>query len=229
MKLHLLALCVITSFGTMTFCSAQEKTAKPVPTDKEKAEKSEWKTLLPKEGLEGWEVTNFGGEGEVKNKDGELTLEMGDPLTGITLKQKDFPKSNFEIELEAKRIEGGDFLCGLTYPVGDEHISFIAGGWGGGVVGISSIDGFDASENATTGFREFKNGQWYKFRVRVDDKSIKAWVDDKQVVDHEREGHKFSVRAEVMANRPVGFCAFQSKVAIRNLRWKPVSEEKPAK
>ena len=37
----------------------------------------------------------------------------------------------------------------------------------GGVVGLSSIGGFDASENETTQFVEFKNGQWYKIRLRV--------------------------------------------------------------
>ena len=65
------------------------------------------------------------------------------------------------------RVEGSDFFVGLTFPVRDSHASLIVGGWAGSVVGISSIDGRDASENETTEVMKFKNGQWYKFRLRV--------------------------------------------------------------
>ena len=46
------------------------------------ATKPAWKKLLPDDGLEGWEKTNFGGEGEVRNEKGILTFETGEPLTG---------------------------------------------------------------------------------------------------------------------------------------------------
>jgi hypothetical protein len=48
---------------------------------------------------------------------------------------------NYEIKLEAKKVTGNDFFCGMTFPVGDSFCSFIVGGWGGPVVGLSSIDG----------------------------------------------------------------------------------------
>ena len=194
--------------------------------DKAASDKEGWKPLLEEKSLEGWEATNFGGEGKVAVADHVLTLEMGDPLTGITYKRV-FPTSNFEIELEAKRVEGSDFLCGLTFPVGEKHCSFIAGGWGGGVLGISSVDGFDASENSTTQFMEFKNNQWYRFKVRVDDKAITAFIDGKKVVEQEIAGHEFSVRGEVLANRPLGYCAFQSKVQVRDIKWRPAPPTAP--
>jgi hypothetical protein len=209
----------------------QEPATKPVagtPKESKPDAKEGWKSLIEEKSLEGWESTNFGGEGEVTVAGHEVTMESGDPLTGINYK-REFPKTNYEIELEAQRVDGSDFLCGLTFPVGKDHCSFIAGGWGGGVVGLSSIDGFDASENATTQFFQFKNGQWYKFRVRVDDKVIRAWIDDKMLVEQEREGHNFTLRGEVLASRPLGYCAFQSKVKIRNFRWRPVTVDTETK
>lgn len=199
---------------------------KPV---KEPPVKEGWVPLVQPASLEGWEATQFGGEGEVKVSEGVLVLEMGDPLTGVTWKGKDFPKGDFEIKLEAQRVKGNDFLCGLTFPVGDKHASLIAGGWGGGVVGLSSVDGNDASENSTSSYRDFTNDQWYSFRVRVDSENITAWVDDERIFRQERKGHDFSVRAEVMSNRPLGFCVFQSKVNVRNFAWrslnKPVAKD----
>ena len=102
------------------------------------------KSLFDGKSLKGWKKTQFGGEGKVEVKDGRIVLHSGGPMTGITWTE-DFPKIDYEISLEAMRVDGSDFFCGLTFPVGDKPCSFIVGGWGGGVVGLSSIDGSDAS------------------------------------------------------------------------------------
>lgn len=184
-----------------------------------------WKMLLPEKGLGDWESSDFFSPGKVA-RDGEaVILEMGEPLTGITYTKKDFPKTNFEISLEAKRVEGGDFLCGLTFPVDEGFCSLIAGGWGGGVVGLSSIDGADASENETTTYQEFENGKWYQIRLTVEEKEIRVWIDDQEFFRLERYGQEFSTRIEVEASKPLGYCAFQSKVAIRDFRWRPIQSE----
>ncbi len=184
-----------------------------------------WMPLLEKSSMEGWEKTNFGGEGKVDfNDQGELVFEVGEPMTGITYK-KDFPKENFEIRWEANRLSGSDFLAGLTFPVGEEHCSFICGGWGGGLIGISSIDGNDASENQTTQFQNLKNKQWYKFVVRVDAQEIRVKMDDKEIIKIPRKGKSFSVRGEVRASRPLGYAVFRSQVAVRNFEYRSISAE----
>lgn len=186
-----------------------------------------WRPLLPQEGMEGWEITDFGTQSEVRRDGEQLIMEKGDPLNGITYQKKDFPKDNFEISLQAQRMEGNDFLCGLTFPVGDEFCSFIAGGWGGSLVGLSSVDGFDASENATSTYFEFENGKWYEFRVSVDPEYIRAFIDGKEFFRQERELHEFSTRIEVFSSQPLGLCAFESKVAVRDFKWRPLTTDKP--
>ena len=203
--------------GPATSATATEATTAEVDL-------AQWRSLLPKRGLAGWEVTDFYKHGEVTCTEGLLIFEPGNPLTGITSTQKDFPTSNFEIELQARRIEGNDFLCGLTFPVGKGFCSFIAGGWGGGLVGLSCVDGADASENATTSYLDFKNNQWYTFRVAVDDEFVRGWIDDREVFLQDREGHEFTTRIEVFANQPLGLCAYRSKVEIRGLRWRPLED-----
>lgn len=206
--------------------SQPEKPQAQAKADGEKAKKEKelgWKAVLPEKGLEGWEITDFGSQGRVQREKELLVLEMGDPLTGINLKKLgDFPKDNFEIELECKRVEGNDFLCGLTFPVADEFCTFIAGGWGGGLVGLSSVNGFDASENSTASHFPLDNDQWYKFRVAVNKDFIKAWIGEKEVISQERENNEFSTRIEVFASQPLGLCVFQSTVEVRNFRWRPL-------
>ena len=230
-------LATLVVLGSFAELPAQESEAgvQPVPksaveTGKEGTEKAKqeaakkWTPLLAKEGLDGWEVTDFGNQGEVKRAGELLVLEMGDPLTGITSKLKDFPTTDFEIEFEAQRTEGNDFLCGLTFPVGDGFCTFVAGGWGGGIVGLSSVDGMDASENGTTTYHAFDNNKWYKFRARVEPDYVRCWINDKQTFYQEREGCEFSTRIEVYACQPLGLCAFQSRVEIKNLRWRKLTK-----
>ena len=168
--------------------------------------------------LDGWKNSMFGGDGEIAVEDGQLILDMGNDITGVTWKdEKALPKLNYEISLEAQRVDGSDFFCGLTFPIKDDSCSLILGGWGGTVCGLSSLDFKDASENDTTLFRDFKNGQWYKVRLRVLEKRITAWIDGKEIIDADLTGKKIGIRSEVEPSKPLGFCSFRTKAALRNI------------
>ena len=189
------------------------------------ADKPAWQSLFDGKSLDGWKVAEFGGDGEVSVDDARIVMKMGNSLTGITYDGKyALPKSNYEIELEEMRVEGIDFFCGLTFPVADSHCSFIVGGWAGAVVGLSSIDDKDASENDTTKYITFKSGKWYHIRVRVTDENISAWIDGKQVVDQNIKGKKISTRNEVDLSKPLGISAWQTTAAFRNLRIRKLEE-----
>ena len=110
-----------------------------------------------------WKITDFGGQGKVYVKDESLILETGNDMTGVTW---DGPlvRMNYEITLDAMRISGSDFFCGLTFPVDANHCSLILGGWGGTLCGLSNIDYYDAANNETTQFVSFENGRWYHVR-----------------------------------------------------------------
>ena len=179
--------------------------------------------------LTGWKRTAFGGEGDVAIEDGRIVLRAGNPMTGITWTGP-HPKMDYEISLEAMRVDGSDFFCGLTFPVGDAPCTFIVGGWGGGVIGLSSINGMDASENETTSYQEFTNGRWHKIRVRVTKDKIESWLDDKQRADVETKDRKISVRPEVELSRPLGIACFATTAAVRNIQVRKLDgAQQPAK
>ncbi len=173
--------------------------------------------LFDGKSLKNWKVTNFGGQGEVKVKQGQLLLSFGETLTGVTWEGPPLPKQNYEVQLEAKRVDGTDFFCGLTFPVGEDYLSFILGGWGGGLVGLSCLDGYDASENHTTDYVEFQSDRWYQVRLRVTEKQVAVWLDGKKIVEVDPTRHKLSLRMEVESSRPFGIAAWQTTAALRNI------------
>jgi len=174
-------------------------------------------SLFDGKGLAGWRVPKFGADGKVWVQDGQVHIGIGGGCTGLTWTGS-IMREDYELSLEARRVEGGDFFCGLTFPVGKEPVTLILGGWGGELVGLSCIDRYDASENATTTTIPFKNDQWYDVRVKVTKARVQCFLDDKEIVSVEREGRKFSVRWEVEENVPLGLATWKTHGALRNIR-----------
>ncbi|MGE0758349.1 MAG: DUF1080 domain-containing protein [Pirellulaceae bacterium] len=220
----LTALSLVLIAGTEAVI-AQETPARPAtPADAKTADPNTWRAMFDGKSLDGWKSTNFGGEGDVSVVDGNLTLDFGSSLTGATY-TRDFPRTNYEVRAEAQRVDGRDFFCGMTFPVEKAYCSWIVGGWGGAVVGLSSIDGLDASENDTTKFMKFENERWYRFRLRVEPHRIQAWIDDQRVIDQNITGRKISTRSEVVLSQPFGFAAWETKAAIRNIAFRTLSPQ----
>lgn len=171
--------------------------------------------------LEGWEITNFGPQGPVYVSGGEIILGMGDGCTGITWK-RDFPVRNYEVSLEAMRLEGNDFFCGMTFPVGKDPCTLIVGGWGGTTVGLSSINGKDASENVTTTLMKFEKKHWYQISLKVTETDIVASIDSIKIIDFKFVNNKLSIRPEVELSKPFGITSWRTTAAIRNIRVKRI-------
>jgi hypothetical protein len=185
-----------------------------------------WMSLFDGKSLAGWKMSDFVKPGTVTVAGGEIVLVMGKEgdLTGITWAGGEIPTSNYEVEVKAKRTAGGDFFCALTFPVGKSCASFICGGWGGSLVGISCLDGYDASENETTKTMTFEDNKWYAIRVRVTDERLQAFIDDEQFVDVELKDRKIDVRWEVEACKPLGLAAWHTSANWKDLRLRKVSE-----
>jgi len=188
----------------------------------------EWQSLFDGKTLEGWKETNFAAHGQVRVQDGAIILGTG-AMTGINW-TKWFPKSNYELRLEAARLSGSDFFAGITFPVKDKFLTWINGGWGGRLVGLSSLDGNDASENETATVVEFENNRWYALRLRVTDEMVEAWIDDQQIVGVELAGRELSLRpGEIELSAPIGFATYSTTGALRKREYRLLAPPAPAK
>lgn len=179
---------------------------------------SAWQQLFDGKTLTNWQPTKFGGEGAVKVENGQMVLEAGRTLSGVTWAGAELPKTNYEITLQAMRVDGRDFFAGITFPVADSFCSLILGGWGGTVVGLSSINSEDASQNSTSQSREFDLGRWYNVRIRVTPAKIEVWLDDSQIINQDLKGNRITIRIEMEPSTPLGIATWKTKGALRDIR-----------
>ena len=170
------------------------------------------------------EITDYAGGGAVTVKDGEIHFAQGELITGIHLAHDKVPRTNYELEAEAMKVDGDDFFCAITFPVGETYATFVPGGWGGTVVGISSIDGLDAAENETATFMKFEKNQWYRLRVRVTGEKIQCFLDDKLVVDLPLADRNIALRpGPIELSVPIGIASFQCISKVRNVKLRSIN------
>jgi hypothetical protein len=191
---------------------------------KSSGSKAAWKKLFDGKSLAGWKSSDFFRPGKIHVKDGAIVMEKGQLMTGVTYTRNDFPKMDYEVTLEGKKLAGDDFFCTTTFPVGDSFCSLVVGGWGGRVVGLSSVNGADASENETLKQKQFKRDQWYRVRIRVSPKRIEAWIDAEKLVDLNTDGRKLTTRIECVPSRPFGIATWDTAGAVRDIRVRRLTE-----
>jgi hypothetical protein len=108
--------------------------------------------------------------------------------------------------------------------VNESPCSFIVGGWGGGVVGISSLDGLDAASNETSRFESLRPGRWYKIRLRVKEQGLMAWIDNTQMVGVETKNRKIGIRQEVELSRPLGISCYSTVSGLRDIKVRALTK-----
>ena len=199
----------------------------PIPTGMQVEFAEPPTSLLNESGLGDWDTIDFAGGGESSVTASTLEIGVGEGLTGVYWDGADLPVNNYELRMQARRTEGIDFFCGPVFPVNDSHCCLIVGGWAGATVGLSSIDGKDASQNETTKLLAFDDNRWYDIRIRVLPDRIIAWIDNDCVVYQNIIGRKLSLRGDTELCTPMGLCTFQTKAEIRKLTLQRIG--KPTK
>ena len=177
--------------------------------------------------LTGWKVAGFVDDGPVSVSNGVIACGAGHPMSGIVYTNTP-PSMNYEISLDAMRVEGSDFFIGLTLPVGTNRCTVIIGGWGGSVCGVSCIDYMDASENPYSTGISLRSGKWYHLRVRVEPKVLTVSLDGTEYsakIPYEST-EQFSLRSgyEIEKTAPLGICTFRTTAWWKNIEltaWPP--------
>lgn len=189
------------------------------PADPTRLRPGEVAELFNGRDLTGWKVLTdgyFDQAGKVHVEDGALVLGAGNEMTGVQWTGRVL-RDNFRINLEAKRVEGEDFFCGLTFPVGKGYVTLILGGWSGSVVGLSNVDHLSAVDNNTTRIVEFKKNTWYSVEARVGGGRIRVRLDGQLIIDQETTGRNFDVWPQQEPARPLGITTYATKGAIRDI------------
>ena len=214
MKIIFTTLCVLLNAGCSSLlCSNQ--TGFPLNTAV---------SLFDGAQLGQWSPTDFAHPGPISIEDSCILIGMGGYLSGITWNGP-LLRMNYEIELDAKRIAGNDFFCGLTFPYGESYCSLIVGGWSNTIIGLSNVNGADASGNETSNWMPLHDNHWYHIRLRVTSRQIQAWINEKQMVDLDTHGKTIDIRMDIRKSLPLGIATYWTTAAIKNVTLKRLNSE----
>ena len=177
-------------------------------------------SMIDQDSLGKWKPTDFAGKDEVTVENGVLKIGMGIELNGVNW-TGELPTGDYEISFEGRRVQGNDFFCGLTFPVKGKHATLVLGGWGGALVGISSLDNLDASENETGDVYIFEDGQWYAVKLQVYADRVKVSINDKEQINVSLENREVAMRpGEIEQSAPLGIATWMTGSEIRNMRMR---------
>ncbi len=170
-----------------------------------------------------WQSAGIEGSAGFKLKEDEITLDAGAPMTGVRFsgwQSSHLPLSDYALEFDAMRVRGSDFFAAVTFPVRriDTCATLVIGGWGGGLVGVSSIDGQDASENATRSAQKFETNKWYHFRLEVRDDDLRGWLDGRIIINASIKARTISLRpGDIEHCAPFGLATYGTTGSVRGL------------
>ncbi|MCF0234925.1 MAG: DUF1080 domain-containing protein [Thermoguttaceae bacterium] len=199
--------------------------------------KYDWVELFDGERLDYWIDLEDPGAAKIEVKNGAIALGMGAASTSVKFNEEEFaaknydwkfPRENYELEFVARRTLGVDFFSAATVPVGENCITFVNGGWGGSVVGLSSIDDMDASENSASTFYAFADKRWYRFRIQATPRVVRVWINGEIEIDAVVGGHKVGTRYEVKRCEPLGFSSWVTSGEIKTIRVRDLTKEEIA-
>ena len=219
-------LCLAMAIGAAMFAAAGCRDPQPAgpnaPAQAVTPPEAQWVECVPGEAGE-WVDIHGEGPAGWDAAAGLLRIPRGEGLAGVRWTGAP-PVAPFEVELEARRTNGHDFFCGLTVPTRStrECVTLIVGGWGGELVGISSLDDRDASENETARTKTFEPNRWYRIRLRFGDEHLAAWIDDQQLIDTDTTHRRLSLRyGPIDACAPFGLATWETGAELRSVRWRP--------
>lgn len=172
--------------------------------------------------LDSWVDVPYGSSAVVEMGPEGLALPMGDPLVGVHWPSLELT-TPYELIARARRDQGDDFFCGLTFPTRQGPLTLVLGGWGGATCGLSCLDGLDAAQGATTRYMWHEPGRWVDLRVRVEAEQLRIWLDGQLTWDLELAGRVASLRPEVLASSPLGWSTFSTAATLSRLAWRPLS------
>lgn len=177
--------------------------------------------------LAGWQaVSSFPGQGPpgpVQVRNGLIILGPGKSYTGIA-RVGEFPETNYQVTIEAKRVAGyGDF-CSVTFPAGKSRCTLLVGA-ATHMVRLKRVDGDYLDGSSLPG--GFSEGQWYRVTLRVTPSLVEAWINDHRAISLQTVGHQLTATPSYDNVEPFGINSWETTTAIRRIelrRLEPESE-----
>lgn len=178
---------------------------------------ADWRELYDGSDLSSWELGVYGESDEYEVREDGVVIPQTAALAGMTFRG-DLPRVPYRLSVEATRLYGADFFLGVTFPVSNGHLTLVLGGWGGMVSGLSSLDGLDASRNATRTLRHFPDGDRHEVEIEVTGTDVRVLVDGEAFLATSLVDREVGLRVDVEPSHPLGVATYATSTQLHRVR-----------
>jgi len=172
--------------------------------------------------LDGWRVLDPRPPSRLRGPSvrlggGRLVLDGGKRAAGIAWTGP-LLRENYELAVEAMRIERDGAFLAIVFPVGDASCALVVGGPPG--TGLDTIDGQPLPRNPTRRDTWFDSGRLYKISIRVTRTRVAVRVDQNTLLEMPRAGHDFTTPEWCSDFKPLGLLNWRTAAAVRSVRMR---------
>jgi protein kinase-like protein len=132
--------------------------------------------------------------------------------------QGPFPRSNYELEVEAMPVDSTDYFCSLVVPVGKRSVTITTIDRR---LRLMEVDDRMVTVNTRLALARKK---WHRFRVRVTPAFFTVWVNGTKIVERLCDG---SVFRSPRGAKPLAIYASGTQTGIRSVRMRRIAGEDP--
>lgn len=183
---------------------------RPLPRDA-----NGWEIMFNGKDLTGWEVV---AENRIVGaSEGQLNLAASQLSTDIRWTYDDFPSVDYEVKVEAKRVEGEGAFCHMVFPIEACHC-FLVIGAEGDIVALDRVDGLGILDikNETARRMHFERNRWYRVHLRVTREKVVVLIDGKEEINVAAD--RLSLPTAWMFLRPFALGTWQTTATVRDIK-----------
>ena len=160
----------------------------------------------------------------MKVENGQIILEAGKDLTGITWTGEKPPDRNYELDAAGQARRGRGLFCRGHLPC--RRLVLLADSrW----VGRHGRRAVEHQRYGRVGERDVavnrvrRRAAGTTIRLRVTAEKIEAWLDERRIVDVALKGNQIDTRIEMILSQPIGMASWRTKAALRDIRLRRLS------
>jgi|GEM_PF-2623186 len=138
-------------------------------------------------------------------------------IAGIFAERLPEDSLSYDLVLRGSRLKGSDGV-GIVFPVGNDKVAAVFGGWSGRIDGLKFVDGLgpDDSRNPTAKSSKLVNGSPFEIKIEVRPKNLKVYWNGTLHFELNHLAHKLTADSNANSYEGLGLYILKGTLTLNS-------------